>query len=113
MAKPRYDPAASTIVCPFTVVADTREQHVYTFENLWSGPVGKSPRLMVPIARQALTTGDYSILGMPGIAIERKSKEDLYQSIARGRANFDGETRANVRPRLGGCHDRGGMVGVD
>jgi len=32
--------------------------------------------------------GDYSIMGYPQICIERKSKEDLYASVAR-RANFE------------------------
>jgi hypothetical protein len=90
MPRPKHDPASESITCPFVVVADTREQHVYTFENLWSGPAEKSPRLIVPVTREALDTGDYSILGHPGIAIERKSKEDLYQSIGRKRANFEG-----------------------
>jgi len=39
--------------------------------------------------RYGLPVGDYSIFGLPQIAIERKSKADLYSSVVK-RANFEG-----------------------
>jgi ERCC4-type nuclease len=80
-----------TIVNPFTVVADTREQQVYTFEGLWDGPAGRSKLIVVPTVRATVPVGDYSIEGMlDRIAIERKSKADLYSSVSQARENFVG-----------------------
>ncbi len=76
------------IVCPFTVLIDSREQKPYTFQGLSSGVVGRSPRLIVPCDRRAMITGDYGLLDHPGIALERKSKADLWSSISQARTNF-------------------------
>lgn len=81
------------IPCGFQVVADTREQLVYTFDALWSGPAGKSDLIDVPIIRQCLPVGDYSVLGHGGIIVERKSKADLYGSISQARENFEDRLR--------------------
>jgi ERCC4-type nuclease len=79
--------SAQVITCPFTVVVDTREQKGYDFLGLRAGFTRNHPITHIPILRLGLATGDYSILGLPQIAIERKSKEDLYGSVVR-RANF-------------------------
>lgn len=86
-------PKVKTVACPFVIVADTREQHVYTFANLWDGPTGgpKSKLIQVEVKRATVPVGDYSIEGMlDRIVIERKSKQDLYGSISQARENFVG-----------------------
>ena len=63
--------------CPFTIIIDTREQCPYDF------PFSK---------RQCLPSGDYSINGYEQhIAIERKTKQDIYQSVSKGRKRFKKE----------------------
>lgn len=73
---------------PFTVLVDSREQRPYAFDRLYAGPAGRSPRIEVATRRCALQHGDYGLDGWPGIAIERKSKEDLYGSVSQRRENF-------------------------
>jgi ERCC4-type nuclease len=80
----------TTIECPFAVLIDSREQLPYSFDNLYAGPVGRSRRIIVPTRRVALAVGDYSVFGWPRIVIERKSKEDLWNSISQARENFVG-----------------------
>lgn len=77
------------LVCPFTVLVDTREQRPFDFLSVTTGPSNKIVPMRVPTLRAALRNGDYGILGLPSVAIERKSKEDLYGSVGR-RANFIG-----------------------
>lgn len=61
----------------FVVAVDTREQHPYSFLHY---------------ELKALASGDYSIVGYEDrIAIERKSKQDAYSSLGRGRARFKRE----------------------
>lgn len=62
---------------PYTIAIDTREQRPYRFDN--SEVV-------------TLRTGDYSIVGLDDrVSIERKSKEDAYSSLGRGRKRFENE----------------------
>ncbi|MHC4504139.1 MAG: ERCC4 domain-containing protein [Planctomycetota bacterium] len=73
----------------FVVVADTREQNPFAFEGL-TGPRGCA--LKVAVCRAGLKTGDYSIRGLEDeIAVERKSKVDLYGTVGRGRGRFERE----------------------
>ena len=59
------------------IAVDTREQKPYPF-----------PGCQV----KTLTTGDYSIVGLEHqIALERKTKEDAYASLGRGRQRFKRE----------------------
>lgn len=113
-------PREGHILCPFVVVADSREQIPYglagiTYQDddlespsrdgcpacgfgitppspLDSAPI-KDDRTGKPfdiaIYRTGIPLGDYSILGLPEIAIERKSLEDFYGSVGR-RENFEG-----------------------
>ncbi len=69
-------PAVTTTTMP-AVVVDSREQLPYGFPN---------------VVIKGLRSGDYSIDGMESmIAIERKTKSDLYQSVTRGRERFERE----------------------
>lgn len=62
-----------------TIIIDSREQTPWRFENL-------------PSARGALSTGDYSILGLESlIALERKSLDDLLGCVGRERDRFRAE----------------------
>ncbi len=83
------DPFRQLVVCPFTIVVDSREQLPYTFTGM-GGPAGES--LVVPTVVRGLPSGDYSIDGMEDrVAIERKSLEDLYGSVTWGRERFERE----------------------
>jgi ERCC4-type nuclease len=84
------DPLPPPVESPFVVLIDTREQHPYTFDRtpLWAGPANRSARIIVRTQPAALKTGDYGLQGWSGIAVERKSKEDLYGSISQRRENF-------------------------
>lgn len=74
--------------CPFTIVADTREQKPYDFLDIKSNKDEGNKTYIVKVEREALPVGDYSIRGMESkIIIERKSKADLFQSILK-RDNF-------------------------
>lgn len=77
------------IVTPFTVTIDTREQAPYQFTGLRADAVKNRAELIVPTHLQALASGDYSICGFENrIAIERKSKEDLFGTLGQGRERF-------------------------
>ncbi len=63
------------------VIADTREQEVYTFN-----PV------RVTTVRRALPAGDYSLEGLEvRVAVERKTVEDLVKTVIRERERFGRE----------------------
>jgi len=80
---------ADLVVCPFTVVVDSREQRPYEFRDIISGAFRRPVPVEVPTMRSSITVGDYSVFGLPGVVVERKSKEDLYGSVVR-RSNFIG-----------------------
>ncbi len=66
-----------------TIVVDTREQQPWVF----------SPR--VSIVRKAMAWGDYSLEGYETVvAVERKSREDLVNTLAQRRERFFEEMRA-------------------
>jgi DNA excision repair protein ERCC-4 len=82
----------TSVQCPFRIVVDTREQLPYTFAGLTSD--AKAGRL--PIAVETITgtieSGDYTIEGMANrVAVERKSKADLFGTIGKGRERFQRE----------------------
>lgn len=80
------------IVCPFQVVVDSREQAPYTFDAMPLSGRDRGKRLVVPIERKGLKSGDYSIVGMEErIAIERKSLQDLYSTLGQDRERFEAE----------------------
>jgi len=87
------------VVCPFTVVVDSREQLPYEFSGM-EGPAGET--VVVPTVIRGLPTGDYSIQGMiDRVAVERKSLDDLYGSVTWGRERFEAEIgRLNTKAWL-------------
>ena len=86
------------VVCPFTVIIDTREQLPYSFDRM-PGPAADTI-LAVPTVVEGLPSGDYSIQDMESlIAIERKSLDDAYGSMTWGRKRFEAEIgRLNELP---------------
>jgi DNA excision repair protein ERCC-4 len=82
----------TTRVCPFVVMIDTREQLPYEFGNIISD--AKHGRVPVIVNRYVGTieSGDYSIVGLQDkIAVERKSKADLFGTLGQGRERFERE----------------------
>jgi len=66
---------------PLQIVVDTREQRPWTFEGY-----------NVTVVRACLRSGDYSLAGHEHeIALERKSLDDLVQSLSHGRDRFERE----------------------
>ena len=64
---------------PFRIVVDSREQWPYRFKDS---------------IVKGLEAGDYSIEGLEDrITVERKTKQDAYASLGRGRARFERELK--------------------
>lgn len=82
-----------SIVCPFVIMIDSREQRPYDFLGIRAGADKGHAQIDVRTERYGLPVGDYTILDMPQICIERKSKEDLWSSISTRRENFEGRLR--------------------
>ena len=83
---------ADFTVLPFTVIVDTAEQMPYSFHAIPPRAEHKAQRLVVPTKREHLATGDYSIEGFENrVAVERKSLNDLYGTLAAGRGRFGRE----------------------
>lgn len=82
------------VMCPFTVIVDTREQSPYQFQTFKADAKYKTqtglPRpLFIPVETATLKTADYSIKGYETeIAIERKSLTDLFGTLGSGRERF-------------------------
>ena len=73
------------IISPFTIACDTREQLPFSFQNIRID----RRKAFVMTQRRTLPTGDYSIVGYEDkICVERKSLEDLYQTLGKGRERF-------------------------
>jgi ERCC4-type nuclease len=81
-------------VSPFTIIYDSREQDPYTFKNIMGDHRDNFTPIRVKTVRKKVEAGDYAILNLPGIAIERKSKADLFGSLA------NNEKRENFITRL-------------
>jgi hypothetical protein len=85
-------PRPTSIECPFTLVIDSNEaqsgHHGYTFQGIrgprWTRKYPPDFPIIVPTVTQSLLhlSCDYSILGMPSIGVERKSKSDFFGSMA-------------------------------
>jgi len=89
------EPAIAT--CPFTIAVDTGEQHPFTFRGLHADANQQYRPLEIRTAQRCLgrhpdSFGDYAIdemidrsmgfkNGIPRIAIERKSMEDLHSTL--------------------------------
>lgn len=91
------------ITAPFVVLVDIREKRPYRFGGLRTDAKEGARPIEVPMQPGFLINGDYSIVGMEErLGIERKSKSDLFASVAR-RANFEDrlERMTEIRERLG------------
>ena len=66
----------------FTIIVDSREQLPFDFTKFG-----------VETVRAAMPSGDYEIVGMPEVAVERKSGSDLYgvMCVTTGRDRFQRE----------------------
>jgi ERCC4-type nuclease len=86
------DARLNPILCPFTVVIDTREGHPWTFDGLEADADRKYRPLIVPTVTAGLKSGDYSIQGAEHlVAVERKSLADLYSTLGQQRERFERE----------------------
>ncbi len=85
MSHARSQPRPDALTCPFTVLVDSREQRPFTFSGLGlrSNADEGNRLLVVPTMRTALRHGDYGLLGLPRVAVERKSLDDLFASMTR------------------------------
>lgn len=72
----------------FTIIIDTAEKEPYTFEGLTTNSDDGRVPIIPKIMRHSLPVGDYGLLDHQNITIERKSKEDLFASMAK-HENFD------------------------
>lgn len=87
-------PALAPVPTPYTVIIDTREQLSFAFATPFR--VARARRHFLPVTtRGTLATGDYSIADHTaptspsgGIAIERKSLNDLFSTLGQGRDRF-------------------------
>jgi ERCC4-type nuclease len=74
---------------PLVILADSREQHMWTFPREVKIAGRVTP---VEVRVCALPSGDYSVAGLQHVAVvERKSVQDLAGTIAGGRNRFDRE----------------------
>lgn len=89
------DQAVPTSVdSPFTITIDSREQQPYTFLDITGDFRNDYSPIRVLTIRKSMPVGDYAILRVPGICIERKSKADLFSSLS------DSAKRDNFVERL-------------
>ncbi len=73
----------------WTLIVDRREQMPWTFETITIGTGKAEKNLKLHQEPGTLPVGDYSIKGLEEeVAIERKSKEDLFSTLSRGRDRF-------------------------
>lgn len=82
---------ADGILIP-VIAVDTREQDGFTFTWFDRDLTDGGGPMVVTTARTTLKSGDYSIVGFEDrIAIERKSRQDLFGTIGQGRDRFERE----------------------
>ena len=82
------------ITAPFVVSIDQREKHPFTFDGLKADARQRNAPLIVPTVSVHMDSGDYSVHGMEDkVAIERKSKVDLYSTLGQNRDRFEDEHR--------------------
>lgn len=80
------------LACPFTIAVDTREQAPFSFSSIRANSDRSYRPLIIDTQRTTLQQGDYSIVGHElQIAIERKSKTDLFGTLSAGRERFENE----------------------
>lgn len=75
------------IICPFTILIDSAEQHPFTFQGFRGDADLKGRPLIVPtewkpLGRHPVSLGDYSLTGGEGRChVERKSMADAHSTI--------------------------------
>lgn len=96
---------STTITCPFTILVDGREKAPYQFTGLTSDADKHHLPIIVTWQWAHLKTGDYTIEGLENqIAVERKSLEDLYNTLGSHRDRFEAEHRRLAQyPRGQAC----------
>lgn len=83
---------AKSVLCPFNVVIDSREQLPFAFAGLRTDAREGNKPLLVQTVRRGLSSGDYSIEGFEErVAVERKSAADLFSTLSTGRDRFTRE----------------------
>lgn len=81
-----------TVLCPFECIVDSREQSPFCFQGLKADAADGGATLVVPTSVKYLESGDYSIRGFESlVAVERKSLQDLYNTLGQGRERFERE----------------------
>ena len=77
---------------PFVILVDGREQKPYRFDQIRGDAKQRKRPLDVSVEWAHLKTGDYSIRGYDTrVAVERKSLEDLYNTLGQNRDRFERE----------------------
>jgi DNA excision repair protein ERCC-4 len=80
------------IQSPFVIAVDTRENRPFTFAGLRADARQQNRPLQVRTAVKTLASGDYSVEGLEDlVAVERKSKADLFGTLGQGRERFERE----------------------
>jgi hypothetical protein len=76
-------------LCPFKIIIDSRENTPWSFEDIRNSKSRGRRKIVVPVETNHLKSGDYSIGGLEDqVAIERKSKADLFGTLGGGRERF-------------------------
>ena len=93
-------PEPDFAVAPFTIIVDTREQSPFSFSTIRADVAQNNAPLVINTTRATLRTGDYSIEGHETtIAVERKSKSDLFYCVGSDRKRFQQQLeRLNALP---------------
>lgn len=86
-------PPSPVYQLPFRIVVDNQEQMPWRFTDLRQRESHGGKIIIAPLVTgRHLHTGDYSIEGMEHlVAVERKSKTDLFGTLGRGRDRFKRE----------------------
>lgn len=80
------------LTVPFTILVSGAEQARYWFTGINGDAKDKNRPLVVNTEWAHLKTGDYTVQGMEErVTVERKSVEDLLQTLAHGRDRFKRE----------------------
>lgn len=97
-----FDGPRAPLVFPCAVVIDSAEKLPFAFATIRADAKDERRPLLVPLVRGNLPCGDYSLEGMETrVAVERKSKTDLYQTL--GRAH---NRRKFIQYHIGPMHER-------
>lgn len=81
-------------ILPVPILIDTREQQPFAFQSIRTDKAHQKKRTNwhVETMQATLETGDYSLQGyVDHVAVERKSKADLFGTLGQGRERFERE----------------------